>query len=203
VKGFLRLGWLVLFVGCAHPTPVAVPAHPAHTVVLKPTAELGRSFMAQQRLTGRYGDKEFAMDVVLQLAGGKLTLIGLTPFGTRAFVLEQQGTEVKLEKFIDREVPVDPRYVLDDIHRVFFRSLAEANPDGSTTREESGEQVSELRSGGVLKERRFRRLDGKPAGELVVTFEGPPAPVVAPHVTLVNGWFGYTLRVDTLQQQYL
>jgi hypothetical protein len=190
---------LLLAVGCARPQPVTVPSQPANTVVLLPTEQLGKGFMAQQRLSGKYGDKEFAVDMVLQLAGGKLTLVGLTPFGTRAFVLEQQGTEIKLEKFIDREMPFDPRYVLDDIHRVFFRGLHE----GDASRDEHGERVTEERENGVLAERRFTRLDGNPKGEVVITFEGAPSPVVAPRVTLVNGWFGYTLRVDTAAQQYL
>jgi hypothetical protein len=190
---------LLVLTGCARPQPVQVPTQPAHTVVLIPSDKIStKSFVAQQRLSGKYGDKAFSIDVVLQLAGGKLTIVGLTPFGTRAFVLEQSGTDVKVEKFIDREMPFDPRYVLDDVHRVFFRGLGEA-----TMAEEHGERITEKRANGVVQERRFARLDGKPAGELVVTFEGEPAPVVAPHVTLVNGWFGYTLKVDTLTQQYL
>jgi hypothetical protein len=196
-----RLALVVLvLLGCAHPKPVPVPTQPANTVVLVPTEQIAtKSFVAQQRLSGKYGDKEFSIDVVLQLTGGKLTIVGLTPFGTRAFVLEQAGTDVKVEKFIDREMPFDPRYVLDDVHRVFFRGLDAA----TTTREEHGERVTERRDEGMVRERHFARLDGKPAGEVVVTFDGAPAPVVAPHVTLVNGWFGYTLRVDTLTQQYL
>lgn len=190
---------LLLVAGCAHPKPVPVPSAPANTVVLLPTQQLGKGFMAQQRLSGKYGDKEFAVDMVLQLAGEKLTLVGLTPFGTRAFVLEQTGTDIELEKFIDREMPFDPRYVLDDIHRVFFRGLRE----GESSREEHGERITEKRAHGVVVERRFARLDGNPAGEVVITFAGAPSPVVAPRVTVVNGWFGYTLRVDTAAQQWL
>jgi hypothetical protein len=190
----------VLALGCAHPRPVPVPTQPANTVVLIPTEQITtKGFVAQQRLSGKYGDKDFSVDVVLQLVSGKLTIVGLTPFGTRAFVLEQVGTEVKVEKFIDREMPFDPRYVLDDVHRVFFRGLDAA----SDSREEHGERVTEKRANGVVTERRFARLDGKPAGELVVTFDGAPAPVVAPRVKLVNGWFGYTLKVETLTQQFL
>lgn len=195
---------LLVLLGCGGAQTVALPPQdPASTVVLLPTEELGQSFMAQQKLEGRYGERDFSLDVVLQLVSGKLTLVGLTPFGTRAFVLEQEGTEVRLEKYVDRELPFDPRYVLDDVHRVFFRGLAERANDGVTSGESHGELVTEVWRAGMLVERRFRRLNGTPHGEVVVTFEGAKGPVVAPTVTLENGWFGYRLRVTTLAQQYL
>jgi hypothetical protein len=200
VLAFLTL-LLVLGCGGAKPQPV-VPGHGQDTVVLLPSQSLGPSFVAQQRLHGKYGEKEFTLDVVVQLAQGKLTIVGLTPFGTRAFVLTQDGTEVELQKFINRELPFNPRYVLDDVHRVFFRGLSGA-PDGENERDDHGERISEVIRGGAPVERRFQRLSGQPKGEIVVTFKGAKSPVVAPEVTLKNGWFGYTLRVETLTQQFV
>jgi hypothetical protein len=189
---------VLLCAACARPTPVLVPAQSAQSVVLLPTEMLAPSFVAQQKLSGRYGEREFSLDVVVQLAQGKLTLVGLTPFGTRAFVLEQHGTAIKLEKFIDRELPFDPRYVLDDVHRVFFRKVLGAQGSGEFSAEDNGERVTERWRDGVLLERRFTRSDG---GQVVVTFAGAPAPVVAPAVTLKNERFGYTLDVATVSQQ--
>jgi hypothetical protein len=189
---------LFLCAACARPTPVPVPAQSAHNVVLLPTEQLAPSFVAQQKLSGRYGEREFSLDVVVQLAQGKLTLVGLTPFGTRAFVLEQQGTAIKLEKFIDRELPFDPRYVLDDVHRVFFRKVPGAQGSGEFSAEDHGERVTERWRDGVLRERSFTRSDG---GQVVVTFRGAAVPVVAPEVTLRNERFGYTLDVATVSQQ--
>jgi len=75
---------LVLLAACAKPAPVAVPPESEQSVVLLPTEQLAPSFVAQQKLSGRYGEREFSLDVVVQLAQGKLVLVGLTPFGTRA-----------------------------------------------------------------------------------------------------------------------
>ncbi len=197
----LALPLLFVCLACAHPKPVSVPQDRSASVILVPTGELAPSFVAQQRLHGHYGEREFTLDVVVQLAEGKLTLIGLTPFGTRAFVLTQEGTEVKLEKYIDRELPFDPRYVLDDVHRVFFRKLPAAQGSGEFAGEDHGEHVSERWQGGVLVQRTFTRRDAADGAPVVITFKGAPSPVVAPEVTLQSKRFGYTLDVHTLTQQ--
>ncbi len=173
------------------------PGYLASTELLKP------SFMLRQRLRGSYQDHDLSLDVVVQLAQGKLTLVGLTPFGSRAFVLEQVGTETRFEKFVSREIPFDPNYVLNDVHRVFFRGLSGPRPDGVHSEERHDEKVTETWRAGVLAERRFERLDGDPAGAVIARFSGKPAPVIAPEVTLENQWFGYTLRITSSDQSFL
>ena len=201
MKPWLFVPLLLSCLACAHPKPVTVPADRNASVILIPTQGLSPNFVAQQKLHGRYGEREFSLDAVVQLAQGKLTLIGLTPFGTRAFVLTQEGTDVKLEKFIDRELPFDPRYVLDDVHRVFFRKLPAAQGSGEFAGEDHGEHVSERWQGGVLVQRTFTRRDAADGAPVVITFKGAPSPVVAPEVTLQSKRFGYTLDVHTLTQQ--
>jgi len=174
--------------------------------VLVPTDELSPPFVVQQRLKGQYGTRDMSLDCVLQLKDGKLTVLGLTPFGTRAFVIEQRGREVKLEKFIDREVPIDPTDVLADIHRVFFRGLpATESPraDGSYEQVDGGELVRETYKGGNLVERRFQSLEGPAPNLVVITYDGAKAPVIAPHVRLTNVAYGYTLDIDNTEQQLL
>ena len=201
MKRLLLLLLLLTLWGCAHPTPVAVPADRSASVILVPTGELAPNFVAQQRLHGRYGEREFTLDVVVQLAEGKLTLIGLTPVGTRAFVLTQAGTEVKLDKYIDRELPFDPRYVLDDVHRVFFRRLPNAQGSGEFAGEDHGEHVTERWQDGKLVQRTFTRPGSAESGPVVINFAGSPSPVIAPEVKLESKRFGYTLDVHTLSQQ--
>lgn len=204
VRGFgLGLG-LVFAMACGGARP-AGPTMPAREYpgYLASSETLGRPFVVQQSLRGTYNDKDISLDVVVQLANGKLTLVGLTPFGSRAFVLEQVGTETHFEKFVDREIPFDPKYVLNDVHRVFFRGLAGPKPDGVHSEEQHGEKVSETWRGGQLVERRFERLDGEPKGAIVARFSGAPAPVIAPEVQLENQWFGYTINIESSEQSYL
>jgi hypothetical protein len=164
---------------------------------------LGRPFMVRQSLRGTYQDHDLSLDVVVQLAQGKLTLVGLTPFGSRAFVLEQVGTETRFEKFVDREIPFDPKYVLNDVHRVFFRGLTGPRADGVHSEDQHDEKVTETWRRGVLVERRFERLNGDPRGAVIARFSGAPAPVIAPDVTLENQWFGYTIQIESSDQSYL
>lgn len=171
--------------------------------VLLPTGELGAPFVVQQRIKGQYGSNDTTLDCVVQLAKGKLTVIGLTPFGTRAFVVEQVGTEVKFEKLIERDVPFSPVEMLYDIHRVFFRGLPSPQSDGTHEALEHGEMVRERWEGGHLVERRFQGLEGPAPDLVVIAYEGAPAPFIAPHVRLTNVTYGYTLEIDNVEQKAL
>jgi hypothetical protein len=42
-----------------------------------------RDFLTRQALVGRYGEREFHGEVVVQKVGGAMTLIGVTPFGSQ------------------------------------------------------------------------------------------------------------------------
>lgn len=169
---------------------------------LTPSHELAPPFVVQQKLHGRHGERALSLDVVVQLSAGKLTLVGLTPFGSRAFVLEQVGTTIKLEKVMPGELPLDPQRVLADVHRVFFRGFTSPQADGEHVRVERGERIRERWQQGVLVERRFEPLEGT-QGTVVVRFEGAPAPVIAPRVWLENPTFGYLLRIENIAQQRL
>jgi hypothetical protein len=194
----------VLYLGCARARPAGPSLPPRdYPGVLEDTHALGRPFLVRQSLHGHYGLREISLEVVVQLANGKLTLVGLTPFGSRAFVLEQDGLATRFQKFVNREIPFDPSHVLNDLHRVFFRGLAGPLADGVHGEEREGERISERWRSGVLVERRFERLDHQPEGAVVIRYSGAPAPVIAPEVTLENQWFGYTLRIENGEQQWL
>jgi len=188
--------------GAAHKPGPGMPAR-EYPGYLESSETLGRPFVVQQTLEGTYNGKDISLDVVVQLAQGKLTLVGLTPFGSRAFVLEQVGTEMHFQKFVDREIPFDPKYVLNDVHRVFFRGLSRPQPDGVHSAEDHEEKITETWRGGVLVERRFERLSGDPKGAIIARFSGAPAPVMAPEVTLENQWFGYTIHIESGEQSFL
>lgn len=203
---FLRLTILSLACAawaCGPKLPPRPPEH-AHYGALLPTTDLGPPFMVEQQLTGQYGTQDVKLDCVVQLSKGKLTVLGLTPFGTRAFSIEQVGTEVKFEQYVERDIPFDPVNVLYDLHRVFFRHLRDTpGKSGTYQDQDHGDMLRERWERGVLVERRYESLEGPVANIIVVTYEGPPAPVIARRVKLTNIAYSYTLTIDNVEQKLL
>lgn len=179
--------------------PAAVP--PTQVALPALAADVRPPFVLEQRLHGRYGEREIEAHVVLQWHEGVLRLVGLAPFGARAFVVEQRGSDVRVENSLGRELPFDPRHVLVDIHRVLFSGFSSAQPDGEHTLRAPDALIRERWVAGHVVERRFEPAAGK--GGVVVSFSGAAAPVVAPRVRLHNAALGYQLEIDTLTQQWL
>jgi hypothetical protein len=164
-------------------------------------------FMDRQTIVATYGDRTMRFDAVMQKKGDELTLLGLTPFGSRAFVIHQVGLDVTFQSFVPQTLPFPPKYILFDVQRVFFAFEGEdaASPEGENERVREGEIVRERWHAGRLLRRAFRRVDGRPPGEIVVDYEGgmtsdgePPG-----HVAFVNGWYGYRLEITTQSHQRL
>lgn len=186
-------------VGDAEGAPLRYPGE------LIPAEELGPDFLARQRLSGRHGEQDFRFEAVMQLREGVLTVLGLTPFGSKAFVLTQRGSEVEFQAFVDRELPFPPEYILQDIHRTWFwharlpwgdRPPSEERPQA----EVADERVSEVWTGGELVRRSFERLDGSPPGLLRIDYVGGHrSGRPASKVVLDNGWFGYRLEIETIE----
>src|SRR5689334_10629823 len=93
---------------------------PGDPGTLDPHVGRGVDVMYRQRLTFLQGDEARSFDVVLQLRGDVLTVVALTPFGGRAFSIEQRGSEVTVESASERDLPVPPRRILVDVHRVML-----------------------------------------------------------------------------------
>jgi hypothetical protein len=169
------------------------------------STELGDDFMARQKLAGEFEGQEFRFEAVLQLSKGVLTVIGLTPFGSKAFVLIQSGTEVDFQLLMDRPLPFPPEYMLQDIHRTWFWHTRLPWKDGAPAEdapeiEFEGERIREQWTGGALVRRTFERVDGVPAGVLRIDYiGGHRTGKPAPHVVIDNGWFGYRLEIETAQ----
>jgi hypothetical protein len=195
-----KLALAFLLAACA-PKAAPPPVVPAFGMggVLIPTDQITvEPFVVQQHIKGVYQGGEVTIDCVVQFKDKKLTVLGLTPFGTRAFSIEQTGLDVKFEKFVERDMPVQPEMVLYDIHRVFFRGL----PPGTSLGQDHSDQVTELQAGDYVIERRFQNMEG-PSNLVVITFNGPPAPIVSPHVTIANTAFAYSLEIDNSAQKSL
>lgn len=173
------------------------------SAVLVPTNQLSTpSFTVVQRVRGKSGTQDVAFECVVQLAQGKLTVTGTTPYSARAFTIEQAGVDVELQGLVQRDVPFEPVQVLYDIHRVFFRGLPAPQTDGTHELLDHGEVVRELWQDGHLLERRFHVLETF-ARLLVIEFNGAPAPVIAPRVRLTNLHYGYALEIENVDQRRL
>ncbi len=175
--------------------------YPGHLV---DTTTIDGDFLWDQEIVTSYRGLSYTLHAVVQKTGPKLDVLGLTPFGTRAFLLEQEGTEFRFESFVDQKLPFEARSILIDVHRVFFLNLPPpASGAGRVQGRLYDEQVTETWRAGRLYERRFTRPSG-PEGEIVVTYEGGMSPGHPTQlIRLDNAWFGYELQITTLSAQNL
>lgn len=186
---------LSLAVACGPP-----PGPPRYPGDLRATSDLGPDFTLRQEIAITFGDREARFEAVLEKRGDLLLLLALSPFGSRAFAIEQRGTSVELTRFVDEELPFPPRWVLLDVHRTLFLGLgAGPRPDGWTEEERAGERVRERWSGGRLLERTFDRLDGEPEGRIRIEYGDGMAPGEPPPlIHFDNGWLGYRIVIRTM-----
>lgn len=200
----LATALLLVVLGCGSAAEPAGP--PRYPGTLRPASELGADVMMRQTLEADWGAGSQAFEAVFQKQGDELVLLGLGPHGGRAFLLEHAGGEVRFETFVELDLPFPPRYVLLDVQRTFFPYLSrEPLPDGVHEERMDGERVRETWRDGRLLERTFERLDGDPEGTIRVdygpglVFGQPPPGEIVFH----NGWYGYTLRVRTVDYRAL
>jgi hypothetical protein len=201
------LGLFLLTCGGRSPTS-DTPKDAGYPGVLVPTDRIEGAFMARQKVVARHAGRTSSFEAVLQYHDGTLTLVGLTPFGTRAYVLQQRGTEVVFDVSAPQTLeamPFPPRYVLLDIHRTFFMEIPGAPlSDGEHRTEREGELITERWESGRLRERSFRRLSGPPEGEIRVLYgAGMVAGEIPRTIEFRNGWYGYHLTIETVSYQRL
>lgn len=193
-----------LLASCAT-TQTARPAPPPYPGNLLLPSQLGDDFMLRQTLEADYGDQGIKFSAVLQKTGDSLLMLGLTPFGTRAFKLEQTGEEVSFEKYVPKEMPFPPRYMLLDLQRTLFIGLpGPPHADGEHCAQHDGETITETWSAGALRRRTFRRDDATPPGAITIDYgEGMRPGAVPKTIRFDNGWFGYSLVITTTEQRKL
>lgn len=170
--------------------------------LLSPT-RFRQDFLWRQRVEARFGARRFSAEVVVQKRGEDLTLIALSPLGSKAFVIQQRGLRVESKSFAVKDLPFPPRYVLIDIQRTWMPLAPAPAPTFEGTREVqlSGEHVIERWQGGRLRERRFFASRRPSAGALTVRYQ--PTAIGPGDALLSNRWFGYELQITTLTAQRL
>ena len=198
--------WLLVLglVACAPRTQGMDPSQMRYPGELVPAGQLAArgDFLARQSLVGRLGDKEIRGQVVLQKRGAELTLIGLTPFGSKAFVIQQDASGVRAETVMTGALPFPPAFMLLDAHRALFMGLSDGTADGEHRGKREGEAIVETWAGGRLLRRSFRRLDRRPKGTITIEYVGGMAGEQAPARIIVdNGWFGYRVEISTISWQ--
>lgn len=173
---------------------------------LQPAATMGPDIQWEQRVTAQWGQgSRRGFDAVLSKVGDELLLVGLSPMKTPGFVLRWAGGTLELDNRSPETLPFEPRYIMLDVQRVFFPWIPGPPPhDGEREHHVRGEHVTERWADGRLQERRFVRDDARPPGVITVRYEGWQDGQDAPaRAVLENGWFGYSLTIETIVQQRL
>lgn len=131
---------------CFHvpPPPVVVALALPHLAEcpgsLRSTAELEGDWVIHERIRVRGERIDEAYGLIVQKNGPRLVLVGLTPFGAKAFSVTQIGVDVWTESKLGPAQPVPPENVLRDLHRAHFLATDDPafegraitrHPDGS------------------------------------------------------------------------
>ena len=207
--GPLALSLAVTLVACGPPTD---PRHGGEAAArralspgpLLPPDALPHDVLWRQRVTISFQDQSHRFDAVLQKQGPRLSLIGLGPMGSPAFVIVHAPEGVQLDNRTDRRLPFEPDYILADVQRVYYPWLAPT--DATTDREGDveGLHVVEAYGEGRLQRRTFTRDDAPARGDVVVRYvEWRDGELAPRRVELSNGWFGYQITIETFEQQAL
>jgi hypothetical protein len=191
--------------GCAHnPPPPAPPPVAAPTAAeLPPPDAIPGKFSLRQRLTASSAKGGGSFEAVLQKEPGTLTLVGLTPYGSRAFLLQQTKGDVQFTKYVTRDLPFPPTFMLLDIHRVLATWLG---PPLAASGERSGqvgdETIRERWQSGKLMERTFTSAKSNPPGVITISYTGHgAADNIATHITLQNARLDYRIVIETVPFQ--
>jgi hypothetical protein len=193
--------------GCAHdaPPPVRPPVEAPKADELPPPDTIPGTFAVRQKLKASSAKGGGSFEAVLQKQPGVLTVLGLTPYGSRAFLLQQRKGDVQFTKYVPRELPFAPTFLLLDIHRVLGVWLGPPPPSGSGDR--SGhvgdEVIRERWQAEKLIERTFTNVKGQPPGTIKITYEGYDASTtrIANHITLENARLDYRIDIETVPLQ--
>jgi hypothetical protein len=163
---------------------------------LVPSEAIAQAFMARQKVTSVFRGTTSRFDAVLQVHGGVVTLVGLSPLGVKSFVLRQTGREVEFEQFVGEPFAFSPQRILLDIHRVLFVPSPGGAGEGEVGFSRDGMTVRERWQGGKLMARRYLR--GSQIAVEVGYTTGYIAGQRPPTVTVDNLEVGYRLTVETV-----
>ena len=192
--------------GCGHhgPPPGGAPNGPgmqgASPGVLPPPDAIPGPFAVRQKIVAKSRHGSGGFEAVLQKQPGRLTLLGLTPYGSRAFLLDQSAADgVKFTSYIPRELPFSPDFILMDIHRVLATWLGPPPAaDGTRSGVVHDEQVTERWAGGRLVSRTFAPAADPQHPTTSIDYDGAGPAGLPAKVSLSNTRFGYSLVIESV-----
>jgi hypothetical protein len=191
---------------CAHhaPPPQRPPVAPPTAAELPPPDAISGTFAVRQKLTATSPKGGGSFEAVLQKQPGTLTLVGLTPYGSRAFLLQQTKGDVQFTKYVPRELPFAPTFLLLDIHRVLATWLGPPLSTGERSGQVGDETIRERWQDGKLMQRTFVSTKATPPGTITITYTGhgvSNAANMATHITLQNARMDYRVDIETVPFQ--
>jgi hypothetical protein len=191
--------------GCAHkPPPPPIVARAPTAAELPAPDTIPGAFAVRQKLTASSAKGGGSFEVVLQKQPGTLTLVGLTPYGSRAFLLVQTKGDVQFTSYVPRELPFPPTFMLLDIHRVLGSWIGAPLGAGERSGQVGDETVRERWQDGKLLERTFTNANGSPSnppGAITVSYKGYGASNLASNITLENRRLDYRIVIETVPLQ--
>lgn len=150
---------------------------------LVPPASVGGEREANQIVHGAFGSREMTIDCILTVHGDKLTVIGLTALGVRAFTLHYDGRQVEVDNDLPVPAQLTPERLLADIQLVFWPASV-LKP----VLQKSGWQLTEPYSG-------TRRL--KQGDKLIAEIHYGSSDPWKGKSWLVNLQYNYTLGIES------
>lgn len=195
----VKLATLLVLASCGQPVRPVDSREIENAELLVDTAIIGGDFTARHSIEARFGERRAIFQAILQKTGDRLIIVGLTPQGQRAFVLQQRGREVEYDQAPGVELPFSPWHILVDIHRGLFRGGGPSpapRPDGEHHVAHPLEPMVETWSGGSLT-RRVIAIHGVERGA-VVEYAPGSGPLYARSLRFRNLRVGYTLRISPL-----
>ena len=176
--------------------------------VLREPSAFRQDVQWRQHVSATWGDGvQRGFDAAMMKNGDSLVVASLSPMGGIGFAITLRGTTIEMQNNGPEELPFPPRFILLDVQRAFYPWLpgsGGARSDGQHEAIVDGEHVVESWLDGRLMERRFARVDGQPRGTIAIRYQWDRADWIAPVRTVMdNGWFGYRLTVETLEETLL
>jgi hypothetical protein len=164
------------------------------------------NFFLRQEIVARHKGRSATFEAALEKREDVLKLVGLTPFGSPAFMIEQSGSEVQFKEYVHLGVAFDPIDLLVDVHHVLFEGsgIGARLGDGIHEFETATGSIVEAWADGSIVSRVF--LDASSRTELSrIEFRGArdPASVTSPLVLLYDRAHNYELEIKTVDQRLL
>ena len=200
-----RRAWVAILsfaaLGCA-----GRAALPETQPSLPSPARFEGDFFLRQEILARHEGRSVKFQAALEKQDDVLRLVGFTPYGSPAFMIEQSGNEVRFNESVHLDVPFDPRNMLADVHRVLFEGsgVGALLGDGTHEFQSTTGAVVETWSDGSIVSRVF--LDVDSTAELSrIEFRGARdrASITSPLVILRDRAHKYELEIRTVEQRPL